>query len=146
MSKSDLCRECGIRLDMDGLCQCPEVLLAEIEKLRGERDVVRESLLSNFTDAIDRSKWSVARVAGNTEALVANLRRTGAKANEAPGLSATLDEQRWLVRSLRAKLMRERANWLQRAGFSAEYPRSTRMFARARRLRAEAERVEGGGK
>lgn len=55
-----------------------------------------------------------------------------------------LDSYSGAIRSLRAKLMRERANWLQRAGFSAEYPRSTRMFARARRLRAEAERVEGG--
>ncbi len=28
-----LCTECGIRLDEDGLCQCPEVLLKSIAEL-----------------------------------------------------------------------------------------------------------------
>jgi hypothetical protein len=117
---ADLCPTCGIRLT-EGLCQCPEVLLERIRVLTTELEAA---------DALRGGDELAAMRSGE------NYRRT--------------------ICSLRAKLMRERADaqvciadlceiieYWQRIKVE---PKVAVFRARARRLRAEADRIERGGK
>jgi hypothetical protein len=147
---ADLCPTCGIRLD-DGLCQCPEVLLAEVEKLRGALDYVASVRVASRCCHCDQRFSAFSLLEWSEE-------RSRRVSVEIKGHDATCPANPALqqVRSLRAKLMRERANtheWVASmvddgyiAATEQTEAKSRSYHARARRLRAEAERIEGGGR
>jgi hypothetical protein len=134
----------------DGICQCPEVLLREVERLR--------AIEAHRIDWDEVERAAEEADPGHLLRVNRDLRKrlevAIERAGHVPGLSATVDEQRWLVRSLRAKLMRERANtheWVASmvddgyiAATEQTEAKSRSYHARARRLRAEADRIERG--
>lgn len=223
---ADLCPTCGIRLD-DGLCQCPEVLLREVERLRAKTYGYRAALWlcmddiggflhsdgspfirgsgdmpNNFAsiyaqcEAGKEPRLSVlvsdtfAYACADSEdvaypqaaALLAIARDEGwpgiirwvqeqrrTRGEEAKplaevarsmsltdGLRRRAEDAEATIRSLRAKLMRERANtheWVASmvddgyiAATEQTEAKSRSYHARARRLRAEADRIDGGGR
>jgi|GEM_PF-5888060 len=161
---ADLCQTCGIRLDPDGLCQCPEVLLERVELLDGklyEAQAALRGLLGLWIaytcpycgEEIYRLPFHQIQSTSNNETCRAHDAQCSAM-HKALGLDR--------LRSLRAKLMRERADTheanskvaflaahdMRREHCSAQADvyeaENESLIERARRLRAKADRIERG--